>query len=252
MLRLIGSVLILLLLAGPAPANSNANQMEAKMSLDKAFLEAVTGGDVAKVKDLLIRNSQLAHARDEKGVSAILLAVYYRKSEIVKALLDANPVLDLFEAAATGQTERVKELVSKDSNLAGAYSIDGFPVLGLATFFGHRETAVLLISAGADVNAAAKNDMRVTALHAAAASRQLEIARLLIERGADVNARQQAEFTPLHEAAASGQLEFAELLLTHGADVKAKSDAGKTPLALALDAGRTEMATLLRKHGAME
>jgi ankyrin repeat protein len=74
----------------------------------------------------------------------------------------------------------------------------------------------------------------------------------LIEHGADVNARQQAGFTPLHEAAASGKLEFAHLFLDHGADVNAKTDDGKTALTLAIEARQEAMIKLLRERGASQ
>src|SRR5438034_9163167 len=76
---------------------------------------------------------------------------------------------------------------------------------------------------GAKVGTAARNKMKVTALHAAAAAQQLDIARMLVAHGADVNARQEEDFTPLHEAAATGQLKFAKLLLDHGADVNLRT-----------------------------
>jgi ankyrin repeat protein len=63
-----------------------------------------------------------------------------------------------------------------------------------------------------------------------------------------VNTRASSDFTPLHESAASGRLEFATLLLEHGADVNAKTAEGKTPLDYAREHDRTEMVELLRKH----
>ena len=165
-------------------------------------------------------------------------------------MLAARNDLNIFEASATGQTARVESLIKQDRSLVNAFAGDGFFPLGLAAFFKHPETARVLLDAGADVNAQARNAMKVRAIHAAAAASQLEIARMLIERKADVNARQQAGFTPLHEAAMTGQIEFARLLLDHGADVNAKSDDGMTPLALAIQGGQEETAKFLRERGA--
>lgn len=218
----------------------------------KEFLSAITSGEAVKVKEYLARDPSLVRSADEKGTSAILLAVYYRQKEIVDLLLATGSEWDIFEAAATGRSERVKELLEKDPKLVNAFAPDGFYPLGLAIFFGHKETATLLLASGAEVNMASKNAMNVRPLHAAAAARQLDVARILAERGGDVNARQQSGYTPLHEAAATGQIEFAELLIRHGANVNAKTDDGKTPLSFASKSKQGEMAALLRKQGAVE
>ena len=60
--------------------------------------------------------------------------------------------------------------------------------------------------------------MRVQPLHGAAAGRHIEVCRLLIASGADVNATQQHDFTPLHAAAQHGDNELVELFLSAGAD----------------------------------
>ncbi|MGH9731018.1 MAG: ankyrin repeat domain-containing protein, partial [Candidatus Acidiferrales bacterium] len=59
-----------------------------------------------------------------------------------------------------------------------------------------------------------------------------------------------AGHSPLHEAAAGGKLEIARLLLDHGADPNARTDDGQTPLSMAESKGQTEPATLLRQRGA--
>jgi len=161
--------------------------------------------------------------------------------------------LDIFEAAATGQTERVSALIKQDASLANAFSSDGFMPLGLAVFFGHSEAVKLLLASGAEVNIASRETMKVTPLHSAAAARQVTIARLLIAHGANVNAAQaESGFTPLHEAAANGDLEFATMLLEHGANLNAKMNDGKSPLAFALSRKQNEMAAFLRERGAVE
>src|SRR5258708_37803063 len=117
--------------------------------------------------------------------------------------------LDIFEASSTGQSERVKVLLKQDRGLVNKFAPDGFYPIGLATFFGHKDTVELLIANGADVRMAARNDMKVTSLHAAAAGKWIEIAKILLERGADPNARQMSGYVPLHEIAGQGSIEFA-------------------------------------------
>ncbi|MGY8732999.1 MAG: ankyrin repeat domain-containing protein [Pirellulales bacterium] len=99
------------------------------------------------------------------------------------------------------------------------------------------------LAAGTDVNAKASNG---TPLHLAATFGHKEIAELLIDKGADVNAvGGLLGWTPLHWAAREGRKEVAELLIAKGADVNAKDEDGKKPL----DWADGETADLLRKHG---
>jgi ankyrin repeat protein len=187
---------------------------------------AVKGGDVARVRDLVQHDPALAAARDEHGVSAVLLALYHQRRDVADALLAADPPLDVFEAAAVGRLPRLRELLAREPALANAWAADGFFPLGLACFFRQPEAARLLLEAGADPRAAARNPMRVTALHAVAAARLTEVARLLLDRGAEIDARQQAGYTALHAAAQHGDTELVELLLARGADPALRSDDG--------------------------
>jgi ankyrin repeat protein len=128
---------------------------------------------------------------------------------------------------------------------SGAFAEDGFFPLGLAAFFGRREAVRLLLDAGADVHAAARNGMRVQALHAAAAAHDAEIVQALLDAGADPNAVQQAGFRPLHEAASQGDAEVAERLVRAGALLDLPSDDGKTARALALEKGHHDLVARL-------
>ncbi len=213
------------------------------------FLNAVTAGDVSVVREMLKAEPTLAKAADENGVSAIMKATYYRKPEVVEILLSTGSELTIFEAAATGTTDRVRELLEKDPKLVNSFSPDGFMPLSLAVFFAHEDAAKVLLNAGAEVNVPSKETMKVTPLHSAAAARQPRIGKLLIQHGADVNApHSDSGFTPLHEAAANGDLEFAKLLLDNGADVNAKMIDGKTPLDFAVERKQESMATFLRQY----
>lgn len=216
------------------------------------FIAAVTAGDIAKVKQMLAGNPKLVRAADKDGASAILKAVYYRKKEVLDFLLATGTELDIFEASALGKTARVQELLGKDSSLANRIAPDGFHPLGLAAFFSHHDTVELLLNAGANVNVPAQNNLRVTALHSAAAAGRFDIAQLLIDRGADVNASHQDQYTALHAAAATGQVELAKLLLDRGADINARTAAGKTALAYAVEAGQANVAKLLESRGAVK
>ena len=129
--------------------------------------------------------------------------------------------LDVFEASALGDTDRVRRLVEADRSVTNAFGDDGFQPLGLAVFFGHPETARLLIDSGAEVNSPSRNDFKVMPLHSACAvkdpAKRYALAELLLERGADPNARQQDDFTPLMAADQVGDTRLRELLVQHGA-----------------------------------
>src|SRR5258705_12452151 len=103
--------------------------------MNDEFFSAITQGDVAKVKELLGADGTLAQAKDQNGLSAILKATYYRKKEVVAVLLETGMELNFFEAAATGQIERVRALLKEDASLANTFSADGFMPLGLGVFF---------------------------------------------------------------------------------------------------------------------
>jgi ankyrin repeat protein len=154
-------------------------------------------------------------------MSELLQAVYQGDQARAEELLAGNPELDVFEAAGVGRADRLRELLDGDPSLANAWAEDGFQPLGLASFFGHVEAARLLVERGAEVNSASRNDMKVMPLHSAAATgdpdARFELAKLLLEAGADPNARQQDNYTPLMAAEQHGDERLRELLLGHGA-----------------------------------
>jgi ankyrin repeat protein len=213
----------------------------------KEIFEAIATGDLERVQKLVVDDPAVATARDEQGLSAVIQATYHGQALIVDALLAADPELDVFEASAVGRTERVRELLEGDPDLVSSFSPDGFTPLHLAAFFGHGEIAHLLVAGGADVEAVARNPMRVQPLHSATATSQLEIARLLIEAGADVNEQQELGFTPLHAAAQNGDLELTRLLVEHGADPERATEDGRQAADFAGDRAGKQLLALLEK-----
>ena len=185
----------------------------------------------------------MSQSKDQ--ISEILMAVYQGKRDVVAKLLASGIQLNIFEAAATGQTDQLRALIQKDPSLVNTHSPDGFTPLGLAVFFGHAETVEALLAAGAQVNLASRESMKMPPLGSAMAAERNDIARILIEHGADVNVRAVNDLTPLHTAAARGNLESAKLLLDHGADINATTTDGKTPLSYAQDHNHPEMAEFL-------
>jgi uncharacterized protein len=154
-------------------------------------------------------------------VSELLQAIYRGDQARADELLAADPELDVFEAAAVGRSERLADLLGADPSLANAWAEDGFQPLGLASFFGQVDAARLLVERGAEVNSASRNDFKVMPLHSAAATgdpgARYQLAKLLLEHGADPNVRQQDDFTPLMAADQHEDERLRALLVEHGA-----------------------------------
>jgi ankyrin repeat protein len=189
-----------------------------------SIIEAIRTGDEDAARGLAQSNPQAARERDDNGTPATLLALYYGRADLARDLLPADAELDVFEAASFGRTGRLHELLDADPRAANAFARDGFHPLGLACFFGHVDAARLLVERGADVNALARNEhVQTGALHAAAASEN---------KAPDV------------------RYELCKLLLEHGADPNLRQGGG----ARAIDAARQNedqrLEELLRDHGA--
>lgn len=203
--------------------------------------EAIKAGDAERVRALIDADASLLRT-PENNVTPLLLAVYLGKPELARLLVERGAPVSFAEACALGDEPRAKEMLAADPDVLQSRTADGFPALGVAIFFGHGALARWLIDQGADVNAAAENAARVAPLHAAAAVRDRETLRLLLDRGADPNARQQSDYTPLHGAASRGDVEIAKLLLAHGAQSDARATDGMTPADVARKYGQNEFA----------
>ena len=208
------------------------------------LFEAIKAGDASRVSSLIESNQQLLDASVD-NVSPVLTALYHGKRDIAQLLVDRGARLTFAEACAIGDMDRVATMLKADASVLNRRSLDGYPPLGLAIFFGQPAIARFLIQKGADVNAAAENTNNVAPVHAAAAVRDIETMRLLLAHGADANARQQRDYTALHGAASRGDIEMGKLLLAHGADVGAKGSDGMTASDVAVKYGHPTFAEWL-------
>ena len=156
---------------------------------------------------------------------------------------------EMVKATHRGDIKEVERLLhEEEADVNARDKGNGMTVLMWAVYQGHGDVARLLIEKGAHVNA--KLDGGKTVLMFAAHRGRPSIGKLLIERGADVNAKNRYGGTALITAAGNGHLDVVELLIKEGAHVNAKAGNGATALKLAQQAGHAEIAKLLREKGA--
>jgi uncharacterized protein len=221
------------------------------MSSSEAVIEAVKSEDIETLRSLLAKEPSLA-ARGVDGTSPVLTAVYCGKAGALEALLEAAPRLDIFEASASGDLARVRELLEGDPMHIHAVSDDGWTPLHLAAFFGHAPVVDLLLEHGPDLAAVSKNGMSVTPLQSALANQHEAVAEALMDHGADVNGGADRNWSPLHYAAHYDLPDTARRLLERGADPASVNNDGKTPLELARERGSAETMRLLNTVAGQE
>jgi ankyrin repeat protein len=212
------------------------------------LFDAIDGDDAERLDRILAESPSLAASRDEEGVSAVLHSLYHGRPYLAVSIAAALPQLDIFEAAALGRADRVRELLAVDPGLARARSADGFTALHLPAFFGGpgtAEAARRLIASGADVSARSDNSFWVLPLHSAASGGHAEIVEMLLEAGAEPDPRQRHGWTPLQAAAQNGNARSLEALLAAGADPELRNDDGQSAADLARAAGYDELAARL-------
>ena len=153
-------------------------------------------------------------------MTELLEALHRGDDESVAELLAQQPELNVFEAAALGKAERLREILAESPESANAYGDDGFQPLPLACFYGHVEAARVLLEHGADPNTIGRNEhIRTNALHAAAASEnkgpevRYELCKLLLDNGADPSIPQGGnDFRAIDAARMNGDERLEQLL----------------------------------------
>lgn len=227
--------------------------------------------DPAKVRVLLKHGARVNAAAVTGNTPLIIASHQYGSAETLKELLahgaDVRAVTAAGEtavraAARAGDVEALRILldhggdVNQDSRTTYSATAKVTPLM-MAAQLGHLDCVQLLIERGADVRFTSDSG---NALHFAAFTDRKEIARLLVDRGANVNARgkritsfrNDPELTPLMYAAMSERDDpgLVQLLIDRGADLNARAASGETAMWLAQRRGETKIVAALRAAGA--
>ena len=144
--------------------------------------------------------------------------------------------------------ERIREIIEQKPWIVFAMDKYGNTPLHDTARYGHLDVATLLLDRGANVESKTKDSY--TALHRAARNGHLDVVTLLLDRGANVESKTKHGYTALHDAARYGRINVATLLLDRGADVESKDKYGFTALHNAAWYGHLDVANLLLDRGA--
>lgn len=251
---------MLMLLSAALPLAAAAADTPKPSDVDQLFT-AIREGRAAEVKRLLDSNPSLASARSAKGVSAVTAALFLsagegfvppRKNAVLSTVLDHGARIDRFEAAALAGRVRVQKELDADPGYLTAESAFGWTPLHFAAYGGNVDVAKLLLDRGADIDRRANTKFRNTPLQVSLLTGQEEMAAFLVAHGADVRIEQAEGFTALHEAAQIGSEKLVALLLDKGADPNSRAEDGRTPLSIARKANQPAIARLLQSRGARD
>ena len=218
--------------------------------MSQQFLKFIQRGATVEVADAVAADPSLLSWRDAQGVSALLWSIYSGQTLVRDFLLvemaRTGVPLDAFQAAAVGDPDLLTKAHESAPSAVTDYSGDGWTALHLAAAFGSPEAVRLLLARGAAVDAVSTNAQKNQPLHAALAlSRNPETIQLLLTAGADPNARQTAGFTAIFSAAAANRRDLVELLVSHGADAGIRNDFGQSAADFARERGHAELADWL-------
>jgi uncharacterized protein len=214
------------------------------------FRLAVINGDVEKVTRALERDPGLLYARDANGQSVYLLAAYAGQKKMLALFESKGLVQDAYEAAAGGKVDRFNELMRPAPGLVNAPNPAGDTPIHVAALCGQSTIVDNAITYGMNFKQGNPKRKNATAMHLGLQSPfQMSAEAMgfdIIANGMEPNAATSDGDTLLHSAARGGYPRMVRLLVQKGADVNARNAAGQTALDIATASGKTEAAALLR------
>ena len=154
---------------------------------------------------------------------------------------------DIFQAVQQGNPAAVKRLLKKAPDQKSARNPDGMTPLHIAVAYGFLDVARCLIESGADVNS--RDKLGNPPLHYCTYGGSRAVAELLVSCGAEVKVRNTAGISPLRQAVSFGRKDVAEFLLEKGAEIDVRGDEGQGILREAVKNGITKIIDLLLREG---
>ncbi|XP_016350989.1 ankyrin-3-like isoform X7 [Sinocyclocheilus anshuiensis] len=211
--------------------------------------------DVVK---FLLDNGSSQSIATEDGFTPLAVALQQGHDQVVSLLLENDtkgkvrlPALHI--AARKDDTKAAALLLQNDHNadveskmMVNRTTESGFTPLHIAAHYGNINVATLLLNRGAAVDFKARND--ITPLHVASKRGNANMVRLLLERAARIDAKTKDGLTPLHCGARSGHEQVVEMLLDRGAPILSKTKNGLSPLHMATQGDHLHSVQLLLHH----
>ncbi|XP_073541555.1 ankyrin-3 isoform X30 [Phyllobates terribilis] len=211
-----------------------------------------------EVVKFLLDNAASQSLATEDGFTPLAVALQQGHDQVVSLLLENDtkgkvrlPALHI--AARKDDTKAAALLLQNDHNadveskvMVNRTTESGFTPLHIAAHYGNINVATLLISRGAAVDFTARND--ITPLHVASKRGNGNMVKLLLDRGSKIDAKTRDGLTPLHCGARSGHDQVVEMLLERGAPILSKTKNGLSPLHMATQGDHLNCVQLLLMH----
>ncbi|XP_061646330.1 ankyrin-3-like isoform X10 [Phyllopteryx taeniolatus] len=193
----------------------------------------------------------------QDGFTPLAVALQQGHDQVVSLLLENDtkgkvrlPALHI--AARKDDTKAAALLLQNDHNadveskMMNRTTESGFTPLHIAAHYGNINVATLLLNRGAAVDFMARND--ITPLHVASKRGNSNMVKLLLDRGSKIDAKTKDGLTPLHCGARSGHAQVVEILLDRGAPILSKTKNGLSPLHMATQGDHLNCVQLLLQH----